>query len=188
MCYAACVRQISLLLFAALAACSAPKPAETPLQPANATCALIASHKGWAEALANAQARWETPPAPLLAVVRQESNFEVPKRATQPLAPYGYAQADARTWSAYRTAVKRPHADRADFADAVDFIGWYFAATRARTGANYAKQLATHYLAYSRGQNRPGKASPAARKNAAQVVAYAKAYQKDLAACPPKLK
>lgn len=160
--------------------------AEAP-PPANETCALIASHKGWTEALANAEARWETPAAALLAVVRQESNFEVPDRNNQPLAPYGYAQADSRTWSAYRTAVKRPRADRANFTDAVDFIGWYFAATRARTGAKYS-DVTTHYLAYSRGQNRPGKASPAARKNAAKVAAYAKAYAKDLAACPPTLK
>jgi hypothetical protein len=187
-CYTQLVRRVPILLFLALAACAPPRQAEAPsAPPANATCALLAAHKGWAEALASAQARWETPPPTLLAVVRQESNFQVEKQ-TPPLAPYGYAQADARTWSAYRSAVKRPHADRANFADAVDFIGWYFAATRARTNADYRRNLDTHYLAYSRGQNRPGKASAAARRNAAKVVGYAKAYEKDLAACPPKLK
>lgn len=184
-------RAAAMVASLALVACTPPREqaaAPPPAPPANATCALLAAHKGWPEALANAQARWDVPPAPLMAVVRQESNFKVEAKITQPLAPFGYAQADARTWSAYRSAVGRPHADRANFTDAVDFIGWYFAATKARTGAPYVKQLATHYLAYSRGQNRPSKASPAARRNAAKVVAYAKAYEKDLAACPPKLK
>jgi hypothetical protein len=176
----------AILCLLLLTACAPPREVEGP-PPANATCALLASHKGWSEALALAQQRWEIPPAPVMAVVRQESNFEVPKHTKQPLAPFGYAQADARTWSAYRTAVKHPRADRANFADAVDFIGWYFAATQARTGARYS-DVVTHYLSYSRGQNRPGKASPAARKNAAKVAAYAKTYAKDLAACPPKLK
>lgn len=184
--YPSRVRFLAALLIFALAACHAPPQASAP--PANATCALLVAHKGWDKALADAEARWATPPAVLLAVVRQESNFEEPAKNKQPLAPFGYAQADARTWAAYRHAVERPHADRASFSDAVDFIGWYFAATRARTGADYSKQITTHYLAYSRGQNRAGKASAAARKNAAKVAAYAKAYQKDLAICPPKSK
>lgn len=185
LCYTAYVlRLATLLLLIALAACRPREVAVPPLPPPNATCALIASHPGWAPALAAAQQRWETPPSLLLAVIRQESNFRRDARSPKTRGPYGYPQAIARTWENYQQAVQRPGADRNDFAAAVDFVGWYTHDTRQRTGAGYEKVTA-HYLAYSRGAAATGPASAPARRNAAKVAAFARAYAIDLAACPP---
>ena len=179
------MRRAIFALVLALAAC-APAQKEAAAPPANETCALIASHKGWEKALAASVGRWGVPPHVQLAVMRQESNFELPKRpSVQPLTPHGYAQADARTWAAYRRAADRPNAKRQDFADSADFIGWYFHETRERADLPFSR-VADHYLAYSRGAYAKGKPSQAARRNAARVAAYARSYEKDLAACPPR--
>jgi hypothetical protein len=173
-----------ILALLALTACRPREVAAPPAPPPNATCALIASHPGWARALADAQRRWETPPYLLLAFIRQESNFRRDARNPKTRGPYGYPQAVARTWDNYRQAVRRPKADRNSFADAVDFVGWYAHETRDRAGVEYLNVTA-HYLAYSRGPAAKGSPSAPARRNAAKVAAFARAYAIDLEACPP---
>jgi hypothetical protein len=178
-------RHFFILVVLALCSC---KPAPTPVAhpaPANATCALLAAHAGWSEGLAAASQRSGVPAALLLAVIRQESNFEPDKRRSDTLGPYGYAQADARTWAAYQRAQNRLQADRNDFAASVDFVAWYLNATQARTRLPY-ERVAAHYLVYSRGEGADGPAPPAARRNAARVASFARAYEKHLAACPPR--
>jgi hypothetical protein len=186
MCYTLVVRllSITLLLVLALSACRPREVAAPPLPSPDATCALIAQHSGWAHALAAAEQRWGTPPFLLLAFIRQESNFRRDARSPKTRGPYGYPQAVARTWETYRQAVQRPRADRNDFAAAVDFVGWYAHDTRTRTGAEYLN-VSAHYLAYSRGSAGTGPPSTAARRNAAKVAAFARAYAIDLEACPP---
>ena len=64
---------------------------------------------------------------------------------------YGYAQALEGTWDDYRRSTGRRGADRDDFADSSDFIGWYM------HGANRVNGVAMHdaynqYLAYHEGK------------------------------------
>jgi hypothetical protein len=177
------LRPFFILVVLALSSCK-PAPVAPP-SPANATCALLAAQAGWSEGLAAASQRSGVPASFLLAVIRQESNFTSDRRSPRTEGPYGYAQADARTWTAYQDAAARPNADRNNFTAAVEFVGWYLRATHDRSGLAY-ERVAEHYLVYSRGEGASGPASPAARRNAARVTAFANLYEKDLAACPPR--
>jgi hypothetical protein len=177
-------RGLIFVTFLTLCACK-PPPAPAPPAPPNETCALLAAHDGWSSELAAASQRSGAPAALILAVLRQESNFAPDNRSPQTPGPYGYAQADARTWAAYQLASKHPKADRTDFAASADFVGWYLSATQARTGLSYDRVMA-HYLVYSRGEGADGPAPPAARRNATRVTAFAHLYETHLAACPPR--
>ena len=71
---------------------------------------------------------------------------EVPRSSA-----YGYAQALDGTWDDYRQATGRRGADRDDFADASDFIGWYM--NEAAPGERLAPHDAyNQYLAYPEGK------------------------------------
>ena len=64
---------------------------------------------------------------------------------------YGYAQALEGTWDDYRADTGRRGADRDDFADSSDFIGWYM------SGATRVNGMPLHdaynqYLAYHEGK------------------------------------
>ena len=166
-----------------LSASIAPTPAhgDQSASSREGVCAVLDAHPGWAQAVAGAANRWGAPPALLLSFIRQESNFRA--GLGRKAGVYGYAQAAPATWALYRQDSDRPDADRNNFADSIDFVAWYVSGTLERTGAPYSK-VAAHYLAYSRGPAPIGPAHMGSLRNAARVVGYAKAYERDLAACP----
>ena len=63
---------------------------------------------------------------------------------------YGYAQAIDGTWDWYRRDSGNSGADRDDFEDAADFVGWYMAKTMAKNGVA-THDAFSHYLAYHDG-------------------------------------
>jgi len=68
----------------------------------------------------------------------------------RPSSAYGYAQASNETWDLYRKSTGNTWADRDDFGDAVDFIGWYgnVSFKKCRIPKSDAYHL---YLAYHEG-------------------------------------
>jgi hypothetical protein len=123
-------------------------------------CALIEQRAGWYDAARLAALRWDVSPGVLLAVIHQESRFRSEARpwwklfGVLPLAPastaYGYGQATDATWRDYLRSTGRRAARRDDFADAVDFVGWY--ADRIHRLARIPKHDAFRlYLAYHEG-------------------------------------
>lgn len=97
---------------------------------------------------------------------------------------YGYAQAKDETWDGYQA--KAGSADRDDFADATDFIGWYCNISYTRLGISKldAKNL---YLAYHeghRGYQRKSYLQKAGLVQIADKVARrAKLFQNQLDEC-----
>ena len=88
-----------------------------------------------------------------LAVMKQESAFDARAKAPRGerkwfglvkgdrlSSAYGYAQALDTTWETYKRETGNGGADRHNFRDAADFIGWYFASTGARTGPGSSSQ------------------------------------------------
>ena len=68
----------------------------------------------------------------------------------RPTSAFGYGQVLDGTWRDYQRSTQRPGADRDDFGDVTDFIGWYADGVRRRTGI--AKDDAYRlYLAYHEG-------------------------------------
>lgn len=97
-----------------------------------------------------------------MSFIYQESQFQAkikPPRTKilwvipgpRPSSAYGYSQAKKEAWQAYRRDTGQGGADRDDFDDAVDFIGWYNTQSHQRNGiaTNDAYHL---YLAYHEGQ------------------------------------
>jgi hypothetical protein len=144
----------ALLALASQSCVSALPPAEV-----EDLCGLVAERSEWYLAAERAAARWQVPPAILMAVIHQESRFRANARPYWrmlgvPVAPassaYGYSQALDGTWSEYLHSAGRLGARRDVFADAVDFVGWY--ADRIHRETRIAKDDAFRlYLAYHEG-------------------------------------
>lgn len=135
--------------------------ATAPPRSANNICHIFEEKRGWYKAAVKAEKRWGTPIPTTLAFIHQESSFKAkakpPRRRFLWVIPgprlssaYGYPQAKDSTWDWYRNASGNGWANRSDFADAVDFIGWYNAESRRRN--QIAADDAYHlYLAYHEG-------------------------------------
>ena len=146
---------VALLLAVVSGSCSSPAPPRR----IDDVCTLLAERDGWWAATARAAARWGVSPGILLAVIYQESGFRAEARSWDrflgiPLAPassaYGYGQATDGAWRDYQRATGRPRARRDEFADAVDFVGWYADLVHRIAGVDKAD--AYHlYLGYHEG-------------------------------------
>ncbi|HXC51105.1 MAG TPA: hypothetical protein VN634_09500 [Candidatus Limnocylindrales bacterium] len=140
-----------------VAGCSATKPPHR----IDDACAIFREKKDWYSDALEARKRWGISIPIQLAFIRQESSFDGDARpprhmilgfipGSRPSNAHGYAQALESTWDEYRKAVGARGADRDEFADAVDFIGWYNARTSKMCGI--AKDDAFRlYLAYHEG-------------------------------------
>jgi hypothetical protein len=172
----------ALALIAAASGVPAPTRAVQPEGDAQSeVCTLLADQDN-AEAVRAAEDKWGVPAPLMLAFMRQESHFRAEARHPASSA-YGYAQAVRGTWKVYRNETGNLDAERNNFADSMDFIGWYISGVHEHAGVPYSNTIA-HYLAYSRGPAAKGRPSAAAKANAARVAAYAKAYKADLKTCP----
>ena len=146
---------VTLGLSIALGCASGP-----PRNPDN-LCDIFEERRNWYRASKRSTERWGVPIPVQMALIHQESRFrsdaKPPRRrilwifpGPRPSSAYGYAQALETTWDAYRRETGNRRADRDDFDDAVDFIGWYGAAGAARGSAPRSDPYA-FYLAYHEG-------------------------------------
>ncbi len=132
-------------------------------QPRNVTnvCDMFEDRRSWYEAAVRTEQRWNVPVSVSMAFIYQESAFESRARPARtrllwvipwvrPSDAFGYPQALDSTWDDYRESTGNFIARRANFADAVDFIGWYNANSYRRN--NIALHDARNlYLAYHEG-------------------------------------
>jgi hypothetical protein len=155
------IASLALVLALGLSACaSAPKPSNAEVADA---CLMLKENKSWYKHLRASSKEWGAPMGYQLAVIRQESSFDAKAKAPygdrkwfgllrgdRLSSAYGYAQALDITWETYQKDTGRGGADRHNFRDATDFIGWYFntAGKRANLGQYDYKG---HYLAYHEG-------------------------------------
>ena len=179
-----------------LAACSTAPPRNI-----NNACAIFSEYEDWFDDASEASRRWGVPVPVLLAIIRQESSFQSdaqPPRSRilwiipgpRPSSAYGYSQALDGTWDWYLQATGNHGADRDDFEDAVDFIGWYVNETWRRNGV--AKNDAyRQYLAYHEGHGGYARETyrqkPWLLKVARKVSQQADRYRSQLAQCQSQL-
>jgi len=133
----------------------------TSSPPANVEniCAIFAEKHGWFRAAQKSEERWGTPVHIQMSIIRQESSFRFdakPPRTKllgfipwkRPSDAYGYAQALDSTWGWYKDDSGRQSADRDDFDDAIDFVGWYTNKSNKSVGISkwdpYNQYLAYH--------------------------------------------
>ncbi|MBL4751574.1 MAG: transglycosylase SLT domain-containing protein [Amylibacter sp.] len=161
-------------------------------------CSMKSQRLGWFKEMDKAERKWGVPTAVLLAAIYQESKFNpearTPYRYALGVIPmgrqssaYGYSQALDATWGEYKRAEGGFGAKRNNFADAVDFMGWYMDASERRNGIS-KYDMYNQYLAYHDGHT--GYARGTYRKKAwlmriaGEVEARAIMYQNQLRTCP----
>jgi hypothetical protein len=174
----------------------------SPPQNINNLCEIFFEKDDWYEAAADARKEWGSPIGVMMAIMHQESRFvakaKPPRKkimgfipGPRPTDAYGYSQALGSTWDGYERSAGRYFADRDDFADAIDFIGWYNDQSYRRSGIakndGYRLYLAYHegHGGYNRGSYRKKQwLVDVARK----VDRKAKTYSGQLRGCEEDLK
>lgn len=185
-----------LLVCFGLTGC-ATKP---PQQPDN-LCDIFEEKREWYEAAMQARDNWGTPVHIPMAIMYQESGFRYD--AAPPMQyflwfipigrasdAYGYSQAKTPVWGEYVEATDNWFADRDDFEDAIDFVGWYMHRTSQINGVSKWDAYG-QYLNYHEGQGgyRRGsyKSKPWLIKVARKVEARAKRYSQQFWGCKDEL-
>jgi hypothetical protein len=184
------VISLSLVLF--VAGCSTIPP-----QNLDDVCDIFDEYYDWYNAAKEVEKKYGIPIGVSMAFIHQESRFVEDARpprewflwifpGSRPSSAYGYTQALNGTWAEYQKNTGNWSADRDDFIDAVDFVGWYNQKTVKRTGIKkhdaYRLYLAYHDGAggYLKGTY---KKKPWLMKVSRTVDRRAKMYNRQLVQC-----
>jgi len=137
-----------------------PSCTSTPKNTHN-ICNIFHEKDDWYGEVKDSYEKWGLPIHINMAIMHQESRFVADAQPPRPKllgfipwfrasSAYGYAQAQDGTWDDYLESAGDWGADRDDFADASDFIGWYCSISHKRLGISKwdTKNL---YLAYHEG-------------------------------------
>ena len=183
---------ILLLVFG----CSTSPPSDV-----NDICTIFVEKKGWYADAADSTKEWGSSIPVMMAMMHQESKFKAtakpPRKkvfgfipGSRPSDAYGYSQALGATWDGYKRSAGRYGADRDDFGDAIDFIGWYNHQSYKRSGIKKTDSYRL-YLAYHEGHGGYNRATYRNKSwliNVARKVdKKASSYRKQLLTCEGNL-
>jgi len=186
----------ALLVLFALTSCATYRPANT-----KNLCDIFLGETEWYEAARDAQNKWGTPIFVMMAIMHQESRFiddaqpgrdwflgfiPLPRKSSA----YGYAQAQDPVWGEYQKGTRNSGADRDEFEDAIDFIGWYTDGSQKRLKLSKWDAYG-QYLAYHEGrggyERQTYNSKPWLKKVANKVKVLASRYNKQLKTCKNEL-
>ncbi|GJL63230.1 MAG: lipoprotein [Nitrospirales bacterium] len=171
-----------------------------PSNPDN-ICDIFFGETDWYEAARDAQQEWGTPIYIMMAIMHQESRFiddaQPPRDWFLGFIPlprdssaYGYAQAQDPAWGEYLEQTDNYGADRDEFEDSIDFIGWYTDGTQKRLKLSKWDAYG-QYLAYHEGrggyQRQTYHRKPWVKKVAKKVKFRAMRYHRQLKTCRAEL-
>lgn len=175
--------------------------ATTPPSSTENACRIFSEKDDWYEASLDAEQKYGLPIQVQLAIMRQESSFRhdaAPPRETilgipmwwRQSSAYGYAQVKDSTWDWYIDKTGNWGADRDDYADAVDFMGWYCDISQKTLGISKWDAY-NQYLAYHEGHGGWKRKTYLEKawlmKVARKVDNYAKRYATQLNGCRDQL-
>jgi len=169
-----------------------------PRNPDN-ICSIFQENEDWYDDSYQAYTKWGVPIPVQMAIMYQESSFISDAQPPRPWllgfipwfrssSAFGYAQAKDETWDHYISKTGNSGADRDDFDDATDFIGWYCNLSKNQLGIDTwdTKNL---YLAYHEGhggfKRRTYLQKSWLQQTANKVAKRAQRYQSQLARCKP---
>jgi len=146
----------SILIAVLIIQACATKPPKNP----DNICLIFKEKRSWYKAVMRAEKRWKIPPYVLMSFVYQESSFKSdakPEREKllgfipwfRPSSAVGYSQALTMTWDDYKEETGNGGANRTDFKDSADFIGWY--ASKGYYQGFQKADARSLYLAYHEG-------------------------------------
>jgi hypothetical protein len=168
-----------------------------PQNPEN-LCEIFREKPDWRDAAVKAHDKWGVPVPVPIAMMYQESSFKAdaqpPRYYFLGLIPwgrvssaYGYAQVKDETWDDYKREAGGWFASRDNFADSVDFMGWYMTKTRKLAGVPLNDTYG-QYLSYHEGwtgyRNRSYASKAWLVKVARQVQARADRFTAQYRSCP----
>jgi hypothetical protein len=183
---------ISVLI---LTSCATPPPKN----PEN-ICDIFMENRDWYNASSNMQKKWGTPIHVPIAMMYQESSFK--HNAAPPMQyfwfipigrasdAYGYAQARTMTWADYQRETGNGWADRDDFDDAIDFMGWYTYKSHKINGVSKwdaYRQYLNYHEGWSGYQRASYRKKPWLTRVARKVDKRAKQYATQLKTCEDDL-
>ncbi|WP_232321938.1 hypothetical protein [Photobacterium jeanii] len=190
------VRTITMIgAVALLAGCATPPPKDQ-----SNLCNIFRENPGWYDDALDMQDDWGTPIHVAMAFIKQESSFRHDARPPKDYllgfipwgrvsSAYGYAQAQDPAWSDYQKAT-RNGGSRTNFADSLQFVGWYTSETQRQLGISKWDAY-NQYLAYheGRGGYKRGsyKGKPTLIKVSRKVEQQAKNYGWQLKKCKKEL-
>jgi hypothetical protein len=125
-------------------------------------CDIFKTNPKWKSYTEDTKDKWGVPVSLQLSFIKHESSFQrtarPPRKKFLGLIPglrassaYGYSQALDGTWKEYIQATGNSDADRKNFRDASDFIGWYVDGSYRLLKLN-KNDVYNHYLAYHEGR------------------------------------
>ena len=165
------------------------------------SCEIFFEKDDWYDDAKDSFEKWGVPIHVQLAIIHQESHFvydaKTPRDYLLWIIPwgrvsdaYGYAQVKDSTWQWYIDKTGNNGADRDDFDDAVDFIGWYVSVTHKKLGISKWDAY-NQYLAYHEGhggfKSKSYNKKPWLVKVARKVKKRAQSYRAQLARCREEL-
>ena len=185
------------ILISALAGC-----ATAPPKNAHNICDVFFEKRDWYDAASDMQAEWGVPIHVPMAMMYQESSFRDDAKPPRDyilfgLIPwgrvssaYGYSQAKTPTWEDYIRETGNSGADRDDFEDAIDFMGWFIAKSYKINGVSKWDAYA-QYLNYHEGwggyKRRTYNKKPWLKRVAKKVKDRSYLYSKQLKGCQDDL-
>ena len=173
--------------------------ASKPPQQQENICKIFKDKSSWYRLVNRSEEQWGAPIHVQMSILRQESSFQnrVKPERTKLLglipwkrksSAFGYSQAIDSTWNWYKKERNRPLASRVNFADAVDFTGWYINKTTKILKIS-KKDAYRQYLAYYKGWGdyKNYKKDKKAIIYAKSVKDLANNYRKQLTVCQKNL-
>lgn len=190
------LKKVLIFLPLLLVGCATPPPKN----PDN-ICDIFFEHQDWYFSAKDAQEKWGAPKQVLMSMMYQESSFK--HDAAPPMeyflwiiptgrasSAYGYSQAKTPTWEDYVKKTGNSGADRDDFDDAIDFMGWFVYNTHKINGVSkwdaYGQYLNYHegWGGYKRGTYKKKKwlmnTATKVKTRASQYSAQLKGCEADL--------
>ncbi|KGJ90294.1 transglycosylase SLT domain-containing protein [Thalassotalea sp. ND16A] len=191
------IKQLTfLLLVLQIGGCTTPPPQN----PEN-LCEIFREHHSWYEGSKDMQERWGVPIHVPMSMMYQESSFRAdalpPRDYLFGFIPwgrvssaYGFSQAKTLTWDDYIRESDNAGADRDDFDDAIDFMGWFIAKTQKINGVSKWDPF-NQYLNYHEGwggfKRKTYNQKAWLVKVARKVETRAKVYGSQLKSCEDEL-
>jgi hypothetical protein len=173
----------------------------TPAVEVSNICNLMDEEVSWYRSVKASEKKYGSPMHVQLAIMYQESHFASDAKPPReklfgvvpwfrPTTAYGFAQAKDATLDWYQLKTGNYSADRDDFDDAADFVGWYINQSKKRAGINKSDAY-NQYLAYHEGHGGFKKKSyqrkPWLMEVARKVDDNAKRYKRQLNQCSAEL-
>ncbi|MCY4094057.1 MAG: transglycosylase SLT domain-containing protein [Gammaproteobacteria bacterium] len=180
----------------AIIALSACVSTSTPSNTEN-ICQIFDEKRSWYRSAARSERKWGIPISIMMAVIYKESSFRATVRpprekilgfipGKRKSSSLGYSQAKEETWNDYIQATKNRTASRTNFADSIDFVGWYLNRAVRHLGvapSNTEALYASYHVGLSGYQSGAWRDSSTIRNSIATFQRQVQRYERQIRTC-----